>query len=150
MRQIKEHITDAEARLLLDKFYDGRTDAAEELLLKDFFSAADACGGSPDMEADRRLFLAMTQAGQDVPEMPDDFRERMESHIDSLAGRRSGPRIIYWMSAAVAAAVAGIIFFIPSIMPSGDIDTDLTASVAVSDDNSDMTVEITNPKRLFA
>lgn len=98
-----KHLPDRIAGLL-ELYYEGRTDAAQEAELTRYFtSAADIPDG---YEADAAVFRAM--AAYDVPDMPDDLEQRV---IDATCGRddRRTRRWLPWISAAAAAAVIAVL-----------------------------------------
>lgn len=114
-------ITIDQARTLLEKFYAASTSPAEEAALRDFFSEADAAALPPDMVADRALFKAMGAAHHAVPPMPADLESTLDARIEALAGGKGSAwrsrHVLYWLSAAVAAAVLALILAFPFLVP---------------------------------
>ena len=86
-------------RQLLEKYYQGASNDAEERILHDFFAA----GNIPaDMEADRRLFSALDV----VAEAPAWLKESVSRNIDRAAATHPRRAKIRWISLSAAASVA--------------------------------------------
>ncbi|MDE6377559.1 MAG: hypothetical protein K2K72_02315 [Duncaniella sp.] len=69
----------SEIRRLLDLYYEGRTSASEEAVLRRYFSGDDI---DSDFEDDRLFFEALAGSGETV-EVPADLQGRLSAAIDS-------------------------------------------------------------------
>lgn len=99
----------ARIQQLLELYYDGRTDAAQEAELTQYFTQ------TPDIPADNladaAIFRAM--AAYEAPEVPDDLEQRI---IDATCGKATynahmRHRLIPWLSAAAAAVIIAVLAF---------------------------------------
>ena len=113
-----------QAKLLLTRFYEGKTTPAEERLLAEFFRSDDV---PAEFNTDKQLFMQLSEIA-DTP-MPDDIAEQIKTFVGNLtdndnttqiettAKRRTGfrfrmhtpPKMWYRVAATVAllAAIGG-------------------------------------------
>ncbi|MDO4318964.1 MAG: hypothetical protein Q4C34_00165 [Bacteroidales bacterium] len=141
-----KHLPDRIAGLL-ELYYEGRTDAAQEAELTRYFTeTADLPDG---YEADAAIFRAM--ADYSTPDIPDDLEQRI---IDATCGRAEARsrRWLPWLSgaaAAVVAAVMGISILTGNTDPQSILQPaqpDLTATVAEpADTTGDIPTETVEP-----
>ena len=133
-----------ELRSLLGKWYEGTTSPQEEADISAMLTDADSL--PPDLEADRDLFMTMTDALEDLPEIPEPYSLRINSALEreisatnaeqpvvgvesddlkKREGRRIGgflrSRLFRWTAAGVAVCLAGI-FITNRLMEIPDID----------------------------
>ncbi len=106
-------------RTLLDRWYAGETSVAEERELRRLM--ADAVDLPPELEADRKLLLALGELDEAQEELPAEVAARISAALDAEIGRSekrrqsfAGSRLrqtrLWWGAAAVAACLSG--FFI--------------------------------------
>ena len=98
-------------RKLLDKFYNGETDAAEERILEDFFRRDEVPSG---FEVDRKIFiqLASLKNEKDIA-LPDGMDKRLSEKIDmwerqEKTGRRKRYTLYRYISGVAAAVFIGV------------------------------------------
>lgn len=109
-------------REILNRWYDGNTTPAEQQRLADFFATDRELPA--DLEMEREMFRAMTEAGEDYAEMPHDVSERINAAIEAeMAGERGPQRKGFgWrrraMTACAAAACMAMILTIPFLKSS--------------------------------
>ena len=68
--------TTDEIRLLLDRFYEGKTTEAEERVLKDYFSSKDI---APELAFERVMFEGLVRSKTTTP---NDLEHRLEQQIN--------------------------------------------------------------------
>ncbi|MDE6537591.1 MAG: hypothetical protein K2M13_06105 [Muribaculaceae bacterium] len=120
-----------ELRSLLGKWYEGAASPQEEADISAMLTDADSL--PPDLEADRDLFMTMTDALEDLPEIPEQYSLRINAALEKEivadkkeianvgaksedAKRRAGNRIggflrsglFRWTATGVAVCLAGI------------------------------------------
>lgn len=104
-------------REILNRWYDGNTTPAEQQRLADFFATDRELPA--DLEMEREMFRAMTEAGEDYAEMPHDVSERINAAIEAeMAEEREPQRKGFgWrrraMTACAAAACMAVVLTIP-------------------------------------
>lgn len=104
-------------REILNRWYDGNTTPAEQQRLADFFATDRELPA--DLEMEREMFRAMTEAGEDYAEMPHDVSERINAAIEAEMAEERGPRRkgFGWrrraMTACAAAACMAVVLTIP-------------------------------------
>ena len=98
-------------RKLLDKFYNGETDDAEERILEDFFLKDNVPSG---FETDRKVFisLASLKDEKDIA-LPEGMDKRLSEKIDMLerqekSGRRKRYTLYRYISGVAAAVFVGV------------------------------------------
>lgn len=148
--------SEARIRELLGKYFLGMTSTAEENELRDSLSRISLRDADAELRADAELFLSLASAASVLPPVPEGFEADLADQIDSLAAatsRRSRPfsrlRIYAWLSAGVAAAVAGILFLSPVSGPVAAGDQGMASGMmaSVADDFDPGIVEITDPRK---
>lgn len=98
-------------RKLLDKFYNGETDAAEERILEDFFLRDDVPSG---FETDRKIFTQLASLkNENGAALPEGMDKRLSEKIDMWErqekGRRKKRYTLYrYISSAAAAVFIGV------------------------------------------
>lgn len=130
-------------RQLLDRYYNGDASPEEIRRIKSYF--ASAAGIPADLEADRRIFAAMS--GIDDIEVP----ARLESDIRAAIAAQSRakrPAVAAWMAVAgIAAAVALIAVLAVRLMtPAADEDPLLLAQVVETGDTFTPAAAVTMPQ----
>lgn len=104
-------------REILNRWYDGNTTPAEQQRLADFFATDRELPA--DLEMEREMFRAMTEAGEDYAEMPHDVSERINAAIEAEMVEERGPQRkgFGWrrraMTACAAAACMAVVLTIP-------------------------------------
>lgn len=104
-------------REILNRWYDGNTTPAEQQRLADFFARDRELPS--DLEMEREMFRAMTEAGEDYAEMPHDVSERINAAIEAEMVEERGPQRkgFGWrrraMTACAAAACMAVVLTIP-------------------------------------
>lgn len=104
-------------REILNRWYDGNTTPAEQQRLADFFATDRELPS--DLEMEREMFRAMTEAGEDYAEMPHDVSERINAAIEAEMVEERGPQRkgFGWrrraMTACAAAACMAVVLTIP-------------------------------------
>lgn len=120
MKKTDSHISNAEMRELLGRWYSGTTTPAEEHLL------AEALAGKAelpaDLEADARLFRELTALGASETEMPEEYSSRITAALERemAASRRKTPGDAFWRSSrfrriGAAAVIAVCLSFIGGV-----------------------------------
>lgn len=97
-------------RKLLDKFYNGETDAAEERILEDFFLRDDVPSG---FETDRKIFTQLASLkNENGAALPEGMDKRLSEKIDMWERQEKGRRKRYtlyrYISSAAAAVFIGV------------------------------------------
>lgn len=109
-------------REILNRWYDGNTTPAEQQRLADFFATDRELPS--DLEMEREMFRAMTEAGEDYAEMPHDVSERINAAIEAEMVEERGPQRkgFGWrrraMTACAAAACMAVVLTIPFLKSS--------------------------------
>lgn len=104
-------------REILNRWYDGQSTPAEQQRLADFFATDRELPA--DLEMEREMFRAMTEAGEDYAEMPHDVSERINAAIEAEMAEERGPQRkgFGWrrraMTACAAAACMAVVLTIP-------------------------------------
>ena len=104
-------------REILNRWYDGQSTPAEQQRLADFFATDRELPA--DLEMEREMFRAMTEAGEDYAEMPHDVSERINAAIEAEMAweRRPQRKGFGWrrraMTACAAAACMAVVLTIP-------------------------------------
>lgn len=104
-------------REILNRWYDGNTTPAEQQRLADFFATDRELPA--DLEMEREMFRAMTEAGEDYAEMPLEVSRSINAALDAeMAGERVERRKGFgWrrraMTACAAAACMAVVLTIP-------------------------------------
>ena len=94
---------------LLDRFYSGRTDRADELRLIRFFTEAGEL--PPELEADKALFVSMTDINDMAVDIPEEYSDRtglaleaeMKAERDRTSRMRWRKKAYAWSAAACLA-----------------------------------------------
>lgn len=109
-------------REILNRWYDGNTTPAEQQRLADFFATDRELPA--DLEMEREMFRAMTEAGEDYAEMPLEVSERINAALYAEMAREKGPqrKSFGWrrraMTACAAAACMAMVLTIPFLKSS--------------------------------
>ena len=104
-------------REILNRWYDGQSTPAEQQRLADFFATDRELPA--DLEMEREMFRAMTEAGEDYAEMPHDVSERINAAIEAEMAEERGPQRkgFGWrrraVTACAAAACMAVVLTIP-------------------------------------
>lgn len=104
-------------REILNRWYDGNTTPAEQQRLADFFATDRELPA--DLEMEREMFRAMTEAGEDYAEMPLEVSRSINAALDTEMARERGPQRkgFGWrrsaMTACAAAACMAVVLTIP-------------------------------------
>ena len=77
-----------QAKLLLTRFYEGKTTPAEERLLAEFLRSDDV---PAEFNADRQLFMQLSEIAE-TP-MPDDIEEQIKTFVCNLTAHNSTTQI---------------------------------------------------------
>lgn len=123
-------------REILNRWYDGNTTPAEQRLA-DFFATDRELPA--DLEMEREMFRAMTEAGEDYAEMPLEVSERINAALDAeMAGERVERRKGFgWrrraMTACAAAACMAVVLTIPFLKSNDKTMVGDKAGMAVSE-----------------
>lgn len=110
-------------REILNRWYDGNTTPAEQQRLADFFATDRELPA--DLEMEREMFRAMTEAGEDYAEMPLEVSRSINAALDAEMARERRPqrKSFGWrrraMTACAAAACMAVVLTIP-FLKSGD------------------------------
>lgn len=100
-------------RTLLDRWYGGVSSPGDERMLTDFFASAGEL--PPDLEADRALFAAMSEAAADLPEIPAELDARITATVETEMARErhvAKPvrwRRILWAASGAAACLLAVV-----------------------------------------
>lgn len=109
-------------REILNRWYDGNTTPAEQQRLAYFFATDRELPA--DLEMEREMFRAMTEAGEDYAEMPVEVSEHITAALEAeMSGERSLRRKgSGWrsraMTACAAAACMAVVLTIPFLKSS--------------------------------
>lgn len=106
-------LTTDDVRQLLAQYYAGATTVAQEAELMRYF--AESTDIPSDLEADRKLFAALTEASSAT--VPEDLERRI---LDATCGRRC--HFSPWISAAASVAVA-VALALAFLLPRGTGDS---------------------------
>ena len=104
-------------REILNRWYDGQSTPAEQQRLADFFATDRELPA--DLEMEREMFRAMTEAGEDYAEMPLEVSRSINAALDAeMAGERVERRKGFgWrrraVTACAAAACMAVVLTIP-------------------------------------
>lgn len=104
-------------REILNRWYDGNTTPAEQQRLADFFATDRELPA--DLEMEREMFRAMTEAGEDYAEMPLEVSRSINAALDAEMARERRPqrKNFGWrrraMTACAAAACMAVVLTIP-------------------------------------
>ncbi|MDE7414670.1 MAG: hypothetical protein K2N05_12895 [Muribaculaceae bacterium] len=108
---MKDNLDSNKIRALLDRWYSGLTSPEEERMLADMLASSTDLPS--DLEADRKLFSEINNAGKLFPEMPEVFSSRINEALEKeIAAEREEvaakafSRIQWLKIGRVAAAVA--------------------------------------------
>lgn len=124
-------------REILNRWYDGNTTPAEQQRLADFFATDRDLPA--DLEKERKMFRAMTEAGEEYAEMPHVVSERINAALEAeMAGERRPQRKGFgWrrraMTACAAAACMAMILTIPFLKSNDKAMVGDKAGMAVSE-----------------
>lgn len=100
-------------RTLLDRWYGGESSPGDERMLTDFFASAVEL--PPDLESDRALFAAMSEAAADLPEIPAELDARITSAVETEMARERRVvkparwRRILWAASGAAACLLAVV-----------------------------------------
>lgn len=100
-------------RTLLDRWYGGESSPGDETMLTDFFASAVEL--PPDLEADRALFAAMSEAAADLPEIPAELDARITEAVETEMARERRVvksarwRRILWAASGAAACLLAVV-----------------------------------------
>lgn len=104
-------------REILNRWYDGNTTPAEQQRLADFFATDRVLPA--DLEMEREMFRAMTEAGEDYAEMPLEVSRSINAALEVEMAREREPQRkgFGWrrraMTACAAAACMAVVLTIP-------------------------------------
>lgn len=104
-------------REILNRWYDGQSTPAEQQRLADFFATDRELPA--DLEMEREMFRAMTEAGEDYAEMPLEVSRSINAALDAEMARERRPqrKSFGWrrraMTACAAAACMAVVLTIP-------------------------------------
>lgn len=124
-------------REILNRWYDGNTTPAEQQRLADFFATDRVLPA--DLEMEREMFRAMTEARADYAEMPLEVSERINAALEAeMAGERVERRKGFgWrrraMTACAAAACMAVVLTIPFLKSNDKAMVGDKAGMAVSE-----------------
>lgn len=124
-------------REILNRWYDGNTTPAEQQRLADFFATDRELPA--DLEMEREMFRAMTEAGEDYAEMPLEVSRSINAALDAEMARERRPqrKNFGWrrraMTACVAAACMAVVLTIPFLKSSDKAMVEDKAGMAVSE-----------------
>lgn len=124
-------------REILNRWYDGNTTPAEQQRLADFFATDRELPA--DLEMEREMFRAMTEAGEDYAEMPLEVSRSINAALDAEMARERGSQRkgFGWrrraMTACAAAACMAVVLTIPFLKSSDKAMVEDKAGMAVSE-----------------
>lgn len=124
-------------REILNRWYGGHSTPAEQQRLADFFVSDKALPA--DLEMEREMFRAMTEARADYAEMPLEVSERINAALEAeMAGERVKRRKGFgwrWraMTTCAAAACMAVVLTIPFLKSSDKAMVGDKAGMAVSE-----------------
>lgn len=126
-----------EIREILNRWYDGNTTPAEQQRLADFFATDRELPA--DLEMEREMFRAMTEAGGEYAEMPLEVSRSINAALDTEMARERRPqrKNFGWrrraMTACAAAACMAVVLTIPFLKSSDKAMVGDKAGMAVSE-----------------
>lgn len=124
-------------REILNRWYDGNTTPAEQQRLADFFATDRELPA--DLEMEREMFRAMTEAGEDYAEMPLEVSRSINAALEVEMAREREPQRkgFGWrrraMTACAAAACMAMVLTIPFLKSSDKAMVGDKAGMAVSE-----------------
>ncbi len=124
-------------REILNRWYDGNTTPAEQQRLADFFATDRVLPA--DLEMEREMFRAMTEAGEDYAEMPLEVSRSINAALEVEMAREREPQRkgFGWrrraMTACAAAACMAMVLTIPFLKSSDKAMVGDKAGMAVSE-----------------
>lgn len=124
-------------REILNRWYDGNTTPAEQQRLADFFATDRELPA--DLEMEREMFRAMTEAGEDYAEMPLEVSRSINAALEVEMAREREPQRkgFGWrrraMTACAAAACMAVVLTIPFLKSSDKAMVGDKAGMAVSE-----------------
>lgn len=124
-------------REILNRWYDGNTTPSEQQRLADFFATDRELPA--DLEMEREMFQAMTEAGEDYAEMPLEVSRSINAALDAEMARERGPqrKNFGWrrraMTACAAAVCMAVVLTIPFLKSSDKAMVGDKAGMAVSE-----------------
>lgn len=124
-------------REILNRWYDGQSTPAEQQRLADFFATDRELPA--DLEMEREMFRAMTEAGEDYAEMPLEVSRSINAALDAEMARERGSQRkgFGWrrraMTACAAAACMAVVLTIPFLKSSDKAMVEDKAGMAVSE-----------------
>lgn len=126
-----------EIREILNRWYDGNTTPAEQQRLADFFATDRELPA--DLEMEREMFRAMTEAGGEYAEMPLEVSRSINAALDTEMARERRPqrKNFGWrrraMTACAAAACMAVVLTIPFLKSSDKAMVGDKAGMALSE-----------------
>lgn len=124
-------------REILNRWYDGNTTPAEQQRLADFFATDRVLPA--DLEMEREMFRAMTEAGEDYAEMPLEVSRSINAALEVEMAREREPQRkgFGWrrraMTACAAAACMAVVLTIPFLKSNDKAMVGDKAGMAVSE-----------------
>lgn len=124
-------------REILNRWYDGQSTPAEQQRLADFFATDRELPA--DLEMEREMFRAMTEAGEDYAEMPLEVSRSINAALEVEMAREREPQRkgFGWrrraMTACAAAACMAMVLTIPFLKSSDKAMVGDKAGMAVSE-----------------
>ena len=124
-------------REILNRWYDGNTTPAEQQRLVDFFATDRELPA--DLEMEREMFRAMTEAGEDYAEMPLEVSRSINAALEVEMAREREPQRkgFGWrrraMTACAAAACMAVVLTIPFLKSNDKAMVGDKAGMAVSE-----------------
>lgn len=124
-------------REILNRWYDGNTTPAEQQRLADFFATDRELPA--DLEMEREMFRAMTEAGEDYAEMPLEVSRSINAALEVEMAREREPQRkgFGWrrraMTACAAAACMAVVLTIPFLKSNDKAMVGDKAGMAVSE-----------------
>lgn len=118
------------AKQLLEAWYEGATDRADEAWLELFFSGAGELPAG--LEAERGIFVALRESASGPVSMPEECRRSIVKALDAEIRRESvwRRRRILWGAAACMLLVSGVTFMTRHIDVTGSTAAEAIAEVA--------------------
>ena len=124
-------------REILNRWYDGNTTPAEQQRLADFFATDRELPA--DLEMEREMFRAMTEAGEEYAEMPLEVSRSINAALEVEMAREREPQRkgFGWrrraMTACAAAACMAVVLTIPFLKSNDKAMVGDKAGMAVSE-----------------
>ncbi len=124
-------------REILNRWYDGQSTPAEQQRLADFFATDRELPA--DLEMEREMFRAMTEAGEDYAEMPLEVSRSINAALEVEMAREREPQRkgFGWrrraMTACAAAACMAVVLTIPFLKSNDKAMVGDKAGMAVSE-----------------